>query len=324
MKSIMSVAFAIGIFTAVIAAPGAMAQGFPDRSVVLVVPYPPGGGTDILGRIIAQKFSTLWGVNMIVDNRGGASGLIGGAYVAKAAPDGYTILMAPNSYTISANVQKNMPFDLVAAFAPLGMIATSPLTLAVNAALPAKNVAELVAYAKANPGKLNHGSAGSATAPHLAGELFNIMAGIKIAHVPYRGTGPATAALLSNEVQLSFNPFNSIEGFVRDGRIRVLAVLGSSRHPGLPDVPTVAESGLRGYEVDLWYSLLAPAGTPKDVIAKLNTDLRRTLDAADIKQSLTQKGFTPAHSTPQGLAHVIRNDLARWKGVTDRVRITID
>ncbi len=323
MKSIISVAFAIGIFTTVIAAQGAMAQGFPDRPVVLVVPYPPGGGTDLLGRIIAQKFSTLWGGNMIVENRGGASGIIGAAYVAKAAPDGYTILLAPNSYTISAHVQK-MPFDLVTGFAPIGMIATSPLALAVNAALPVKNVAELVAYAKANPGKLNQGSAGSATAPHLAGELFNIMASVKIVHIPYRGTGPATAAILSNEVQVSFNPFNSIEGFVRDGRIRILAVLGSSRYAGLPDVPTVAESGLRGYEVDLWYALLAPAGTPKDVIAKLNTDLRRTLDASDIKQSLTPKGFIPAHSTPEGLADVIRNDLGRWKLVTDRVPITVD
>lgn len=320
MKSIINVAFAIGT---VIAAQGAMAQGFPERPVLLVVPYPPGGGTDILGRIVAQKYSALWGVNMIVENRGGASGIIGAGYVAKAAPDGYTILLTPNSYTISAHVQK-MPFDLVTAFAPIGMIATSPLALAVNAALPPKTVAELIAYAKANPGKLNQGSAGNATAPHLAGELFNLMAGVKIVHIPYRGSGPATAAIVGNEVQVAFSPYNSIEGFVRDGRLRILAVLGSTRYAALPEVPTVAESGLRGYEVDLWYALLAPAGTPKDVIAKLNTDLRRTLDAADIKQSLPPKGFIPAHSTPEGLAEVIRNDLVRWKGVTDRVPITVD
>ncbi|MBO1076911.1 tripartite tricarboxylate transporter substrate binding protein [Roseomonas marmotae] len=300
------------------------AEEYPTRQVRLVSGFAPGGGTDILGRIVAQKFSDIWRSNMLVENRSGASGSVGAAYAARAAADGYTLLLAPNSYTITPHVQPNPGFDIIKDFAPVGMIATSPLVLAVNPKLPVTNVAELIAYAKAHPRELNQGSAGSATAPHLAGELFNLMAGTTISHVPYRGSGPAVTAQLANEVQLSFGPLNSIEGFVRDGQLRVLAALGAQRYVGLPDIPTVAESGLPGYAVDLWYALLAPAGTPASIVGKLNADLNRILADEPTRRSLFEKGFVAAPGTPAALAEVIRDDFARWKSVTERIEIKLD
>lgn len=302
------------------------ADSYPSRTVKLVSGFAPGGGTDILGRIVAQRFTEMWRgrADMLVENRSGASGSLGAAYAARAPADGYTLVLAPNSYTITPHVQQNPGYDLLTDFTPVGMIATSPLVLAVNPKLPVHDVQELIAYAKANPGKLNQGSAGSATAPHLAGELFNLMAGTSIAHVPYRGSGPAVTAQLANEVQLSFGPLNSIEGFVRDGQLRVLASLGAQRYSGLPDTPTVAESGLPGYAVDLWYALLAPAATPSPVIARLNADLNRMLADEALRRSLLEKGFVAAPGTPEGLAEVMRSDWARWKSVTERVGIRLD
>lgn len=307
------------------AIPAALAaEEYPARPVKLVSGFAPGGGTDILGRIVAQKFSELWRGNMLVENRSGASGSVGAAYAARSAPDGYTLVLAPNSYTITPHVQPNPGFDILKDFAPVGMIATSPLVLAVNPKLPVRTVTELIAYAKAHPRELNQGSAGSATAPHLAGELFNLMAGTTIAHVPYRGSGPAVTAQLANEVQLSFGPLNAIEGFVRDGQLRVIAVLGAERYSGLPQVPTVAESGLPNYAVDLWYALLAPAGTPAPIIAKLNADLNRVLADEALRRSLLEKGFVADPGPPEALAQVIRADFARWKSVTERVEIRLD
>ncbi|MDB5368955.1 MAG: putative exported protein [Roseomonas sp.] len=300
------------------------ADEYPARPVKLISGFAPGGGTDILGRIVAQKFSELWRGNMMVENRSGASGSVGAAFAARAPADGYTVLLAPNSYTITPHVQPNPGFDILKDFAPIGMIATSPLVLAVNPKLPVRSVAELIAYAKAHPTELNQGSAGSATAPHLAGELFNLMAGTRIAHVPYRGSGPAVTAQLANEVQLSFGPLNSIEGFVRGGQLHVLAVLGAHRYEGLPDTPTVAESGLPGYAVDLWYALLAPAGTPEPILVKLNTDLNRVLADEPLRRSLFEKGFVAAPGTPDALTEVIRADFGRWKTVTEQIEIKLD
>lgn len=302
----------------------AQAQPYPNRVVKLVSPFAPGGGTDILGRFIAQKFSDLWKVNMIVENRAGAGGNVGAQSVAKSDPDGYTLLVAVNSHAINPNVYKKVPFDLQADFAPVGMVATSPFVLAVNATLPVKTVPELIAYAKAHPGTLNYGSAGVATAPHLAGELFNLMAGTDMRHVPYQGSGPNVTGLLRGDVQVSPISLNSIEGFTGSGQVRLLAAMGSRRHPGLPDLPTVAEAALPGYEVDLWYALLAPAGTPKDVVAKLSADLKTVLDEEDMRKGLPARGYLPAYSTPEDLADTIRKDLARWKDVTARIGLKID
>jgi tripartite-type tricarboxylate transporter receptor subunit TctC len=317
-RLLASIAIAVGGFSA------AQAQTYPERPVRLVSPFSPGGGTDILGRFIAQKFSEIWGVNMIVENRAGAGGNMGAQSVARSDPDGYTILMAVNSHAINANVYKKIPFDLMHDFAPVGMVATSPFVLVVNATLPVRSVSELIAYAKAHPGELNYGSAGTATAPHLAGELLKLMAGIDMRHVPYQGSGPNVTGLLRGDVQLSPISLNSIEGFIAGGQVRVLAVMGSSRHPGLPDIPTVAESGLPGYGVDLWYALLAPAGTPKTIVEKLSADLKQVLDSKEMQEGLPPRGFLPAYSTPQELADTIQKDLARWKEVTDQIGLKIE
>ena len=301
------------------------AQGdFPARPVRLVSGFAPGGGTDILGRLGGQGFGEIWRGSMIVENRSGASGVVGATYVARAPADGYTLLLMPNSQTITQHVQRNSGFDVQRDLAPVGMIATSPLVLSVHASLPIRSVADLVAYDRANPGRLHHGSAGTATAPHLAGELFNIMAGTRMEHVPYRGSGPAVTAHVANEVGVAFGPLNSIEGFVRGGQLRILTVLGAGRYEGLPDVPTMAESGYPGYEVDLWYALLAPGGTPADIVQRVNADLNRVIGEPGIRAAMIQRGFIPAPGPPEALGAVIATDLARWKAVTDRVEIRLD
>ena len=305
--------------------PSSAEPGYPARVVRMISPYAPGGGTDILGRVIAQKFSASWGnTTMIVENRPGAGGNVGAQSVARSTPDGYTLLMAVNSHAINASVYRKIPFDLVADFAPVGGVATSPFVLVVNSSLPVTSVAELIAYARAHPGKLNYGSAGLATAPHLAGALFNLMAGVTMVHIPYQGSGPNVTALIRDEVQVSAISLNSIEGFLKDGSVRVLAVTGSSRYEGLPEVPTIAESGLPGYEVDLWYALLAPAGTPPDIVAKLSAGLKTALAGDEMKGFLQQRGYQPAYSTPAELAEIIRKDVARWKSVTEQIGLKID
>jgi tripartite-type tricarboxylate transporter receptor subunit TctC len=302
----------------------AQAPSYPDRVVKLISPFAPGGGTDILGRFIAQKFSTVWKNNMIVENRPGAGGNVGAQAVAKSDPDGYTLLMAVNSHAINAHVYRKVPFDLVRDFAPVGMVATSPFVLVVHPSVPVKTVGELIAYAKANPGKLNYGSAGVATAPHLAGELFNLMAGTDMRHVPYQGSGPNVTGLLRGDVQVSAISLNSIEGFLQGEQVRLLAVTSAQRYPRMPDLPTVAESGLKGYEVDLWYALLAPAGTPSAIVAKLNADLKTVLASEEMQTGMPPRGYMPAYSTPEELAAIIQKDLARWKDVTERIGLKID
>ena len=319
-------AFLAGAACALSGAARAQPQPYPSRVVKLVSPFAPGGGTDILGRFVAQKYSDLWGTNMIVENRAGAGGNVGAQSVARSDPDGYTLLVAVNSHAINPNVYRKVPFDLQTDFAPVGMMATSPFVLAVNAtALPAvKSVADLIAYGKANPGMLNYGSAGIGTTVHLAGELFNLMAGTDMKHVPYQGSGPNVTGLLRGDVQVSPISLNSIEGFIAGGQVRVLAAMGSQRHPGLPDLPTVAEAALPGYEVDLWYAMLAPAATPKPIVTRLNADLKTVLAAEDVQKGLPARGYLPTYSTPEELAEVIRKDLARWKDVTARIGLKID
>ena len=303
----------------------AQAQDFPQRSVRMISGFAPGGGTDILARLIAPRFSEGWrGQGMIVENRSGGSGTVGATFTARAPADGHTVVLMPNSQTMLHHVQRNSGFDLPNDLAPVGMIATSPLVLSIRPGLAVANIAELIAMDRANPGRLNHGSASNVTAPHMAGELFNIMTGTRIQHVPYRGSGPAVTALIAGEVDMFFGPYNSVEAFVREGRVKVIASLGAQRYEGLPNIPTVAESGFPGYEVDLWYALLAPTGTPASVVARLNADLNRVISEPNTARALIDRGFFPAPGTPDALAAVIRGDLARWQTVTDAIDIKMD
>lgn len=314
-----------GLVAGVAGAGGAWAQDYPSRAVRLISGFAPGGGTDILARLLAPRFTETWrGTSMIVENRSGGSGTVGATAAARSAADGHTFLLMPNSQTMLHHVQRNTGFDVEHDLAPVGMIATSPLVLSIRPNLPVHNLRELIALDRADPGKLNHGSAGNVTAPHMAGELFNLMAGTRIMHVPYRGSGPAVTALISGEVDMFFGPFNSVEQFVREGRVRVIAALGAQRYNGLPNVPTVAESGFPGYEVDLWYALLAPAGTPTPIVQRVNADLNRIIQEPTTARALIERGFFPAPGTPEALGTVIRADLARWKTVTDRIEIRMD
>ena len=281
------------------------AQSYPNRPIKLVSPFAPGGGTDILGRLIAPKLSELLGGTMIVENRAGAGGNVGAQAVARSEPDGYTLLMGVNSYTINAHLQKNVPFDMKKDFTPIGMVATSPFLVVVNPSVPAQTIQEFVAYAKANPGKLNYGSAGAGTAPHLAGELFKLRAGIDMTHVPYQGSGPNVTGLLRGDVQMSAIAMNSIEGF-----------LGK-----LPNVPTLAESGIPDVNVDLWYAMFAPPALPGNLTTTLNGALKKALTDSDVAASFAKAGYLPAYSTSEQLAAIVSEDLARWKDVIDKAKL---
>ena len=302
---------------------GSAAAAFPDRPVRIVVGFPP-GGSDISARILAQKLQELWGQGVVVENRAGAAGNIGAGFVANAPADGYTILLCVNSYTINTTVYRNLGWDLLRDFAPVGRFATSPMVVVVNPLLPAKNMRELTDYARANPGKLNYGSAGSGTAPHLAGELFAMETGLQMTHVPYKGSAPSVTALLANEVQFSFGALSAFEAFIKDGRLRPLAVTTAARSALAPGMPTVIESGIAGFDADIWYGFLVPAKTPAAITAKLSADLARVLADPDTQAKLKQRGLDPAYLGEQALADLMRRDVARWRTVAERIKLVLD
>jgi tripartite-type tricarboxylate transporter receptor subunit TctC len=301
----------------------AAAQAFPDRPVRLVVGFAP-GGSDISARLVGQKLSELWGQPVVVDNRPGAAGNIGADVVAKAAPDGYTILLLVNSYTINTSVYRNLPWDLLRDFAPIGRYATSPMVVVVNDKMPVKTFAEFVAYAKANRGKVNYGSAGTGTAPHLAGELFAMRSGIEMTHVPYKGSAPSVTALIADEVQVSFGAMSAFDGLVKQGRLRPLAVTTAARFPQLPDVPTVSESGLSGFDVDIWYGLLAPARTPSAIVKKLSDDLARVMADPDLQTKLRERGLEPAFLDSQKTGDLMKRDVGRWREVIGNLKLVLE
>jgi len=279
----------------------------------MIVPYPPGGGTDIVGRIVAQKLSEALGQQVVVDNRGGATGSIGAELVAKSLPDGYTILMgniAPNAINVS--LQPKLPYDPVADFAPVSLVAITPNILVVHPSLPVKTVKELVALARARPGQLNYPSAGVGSSSHLAGELLAILTGIRIVHIPYKGGGPAMIDTISGEMQMMFATMPAAMPHVKSGRVRPVAVTTTQRSPTLPELPTVSETGVKGYEASTWYGVLTPARTPRPVIDRLHGETVRMLAAPDVRERLGSQGFEPAGSTPEEFAAYIKSEIAKW------------
>lgn len=302
---------------------GNAAHAYPDKPVRLVVGFAP-GGSDLSARVVAQKLSQLWEQPVIVDNRAGAAGNIGADLVAKAAPDGYTLLLCVNSYTINASVYRNLTWDLLRDFAPIGRYAASPMVVVVNDKMPVKTLTDLLAYAKANPGRLNYGSAGAGTAPHLAVELFSNKTGVEMTHVPYKGSAPSVTALVADEVQLSFGALSAFDSFIKNGRLRPLAVTTATRFAQLPDVPTVEESGVADFDVDIWYGLLAPAKTPEPLVRKLSEDLSRALADPDTQGKLRRLGVEPDYLGPQQMGELMRRDVSRWRDVADRIRLTLD
>ena len=301
----------------------AAAHAFPDRPVRLVVGFAP-GGSDISARLVGQKLSELWGQPVIIDNRPGAAGNIGADVVAKAVPDGHTILLLVNSYTINTSLYRNLPWDLLRDFAPIGRYATSPMVVVVNDKMPVKNFAEFVAYAKANAGKINYGSAGTGTAPHLAGELFALSSGIDMTHIPYKGSGPSVTALVADEVQVSFGAMSAFDGLVQQGRLKPLAVTTATRFSRLPNVPTVAESGVAGFDVDIWYGLLAPAKTPPAIVKKISDDLARVMTDPDLLSKLKDRGLEPAYLDNVKTGQLLKQDVQRWRDIISKLKLSLD
>jgi len=311
---------------ALLGAPSALAQApFPTKPVRLVVPFPAGGTTDILARAAAQKLSETLGQQVIVDNRPGAGGNIGAELVAKAQADGYTLLMGTvGTHAINPSLYAKMPYDHVKDFAPVILVAGVPNVLVVNPDLPFKTVADVVAYAKANPGKLNFASSGSGTSIHLSGELFKVMAGVQMTHVPYKGSAPALTDLIGGQVQLMFDNLPSALPQIKGGKLRAVAVTSTTRAAALPDVPTVAESGLPGFESSSWFGILAPAGTPKDIIAKINTDVQKWLSTPEAKEKLLGQGAIAAGGSPDDFAKHIQAETAKWAKVVKESGAKVD
>jgi len=295
------------------------------KPIRIVVPFPPGGATDILARDVAQKLTEAWGQQVIVDNRPGAGGNIGSELVAHSAPDGYTLEMGTvGTHAINASLYAKMPYDHVKDFAPVILVAGVPNVLVVNNAVPANSVAELIAYAKANPGKLNFASSGNGTSIHLSGELFKVMAGVQMTHIPYKGSAPALQDLLGGQVQLMFDNLPPSLPQIKAGKVRALAVTSLTRAPALPDVPTIAESGLPGFEASSWFGILAPAGTPPAIVAKLNAEIAKWLATPEAKEKLAKQGANAAGGTPEDFAKHIAAETAKWAKVVKDSGAKID
>jgi tripartite-type tricarboxylate transporter receptor subunit TctC len=291
----------------------ARAQTYPNRNITLVVPFPPGGSTSIVGRVVADKMSQLLGQSIVVDNRGGAGGTVGTKAVAKSEPDGYTLLAGyTGTLAIGPSLYRNVGYDPRKDFAPIGSIGCSPSSLVVHPSFAVKSVAELIAYAKANPGKVNFGSAGVGTVGHITGEYFAHATGIHIVHIPYKGTGPALSDLLGGHIPMSFSPIATTSGNVKAGLLRGLAVTSVHRNTLLPDVPTMIEAGIPGFDASLCYGLLAPAGAPRAVIDRLNKALREALASDEVKKQLELDGTEITPGTPEQYADFIDKDEKKW------------
>jgi tripartite-type tricarboxylate transporter receptor subunit TctC len=291
----------------------AEAQDFPNRTITLVIPFAPGGINSIVGRVIADKMSQLLGQSIVVDNRPGAGGTVGTKYVAKCDPDGYTLLLGyTGTLAIGPSLYRNVGYDPRKDFAPIGMIGNTPSSLVVHPSFPAHTVAELIAYAKANPGKVNFGSGGTGSVNHITGEYFARAAGITLVHIPYKGAGPALTDLLGGHISMALASIPVTDPNVASGLLRALAVTGKTRSGLMPDVPTLAESGMPGFEASLYYGLVAPAGTPRPVIDKLNSELRAALGSDEVKKQLGLDGTEITPGTPEDYADFIDKDEKKW------------
>ena len=306
------------------AAPAALAQKFPDKPIRFIVPFPPGGGNDILARAIAPKMGEFLGQPVVIDNRAGAGGNIGTDLAAKSAPDGYTIVIASNQVTINPWLYAKLPFDIEKDFVAVAQAASVPMVLAVHPSVPANTLKEFIALAKASPGKFNHGTPGNGTPQHIAFEVFNHAAGVQVTHIAYKGTGPAIADLIGGQVQSAIGTMASLEQHVKAGKLRALGVTTPKRSPAMPNVPTVAEAGLPGFEVPLWYSILAPAGTPKEIVARLSSEVARALAVPETRERLTAQGFDVNYLNPEQMSDLIRNDIARWQKSIKDIGLKLD
>ena len=320
-----SIASAVVLGAGLLGGTSALAQAYPTKPVTIIVPFAAGGTTDILARIIGQALTAELGQSVVVDNRAGAGGNIGGQAAAKATPDGHTLFMGTvGTHAINASLYKKMPFDPVKDFAPLTRVANVPNLLVANPAQPYKSVKDLIAYAKANPGKVNFGSSGNGSSIHLSGELFKSLAKVDMQHVPYKGSAPAVTDLLGNQIGIMFDNMPSAIQHVRSGKLVPLAVTTAKRSPELPNVPTIAEAGVPGYEATSWFGMFAPAGTPAPVLAKLNAAIVKLLAQPDVKKKINEQGAEVYSETPEQFAAFIQAESVKWGKVVKESGASLD
>ena len=306
-------------------APSVLAQAnYPDRPIRVIVPFAPGGGADITARFVSARLSDRFGQPAVIDNRTGASGNIAADMVAKAAPDGYTLLLVFSSHAQGAQLFTKLSYDIIRDFAPISMVSETPPVLVLHPSVPAKTVRELIAYAKDNPGKLNYGTSGPGTPPHLETELFNSMAGIRMTHVPYKGSAQYILAQLGNEIQVSFTSIVTIIPHWKSGRLQLLASGGTKRSQVLPDIPTIAEAGLPGYEAYIWYGFMAPAKTPRPIVEKLHKEIAAIARSAEARQNFLAQGNDPVGNTPAEFAAFIKLEAEKWGAIGKRLGIKLE
>ena len=309
---------------AMLLAGAAFAQNYPHKSIRFIVPWPPGGGADVLSRIVSPKLGEALGQQVVIDNRGGAAGNIGAEMAAKSPPDGYTIVFAyAGTHAINPSIYSKLPFK-ESDFAPIIWTAQVPQVLVVHPSLPVKTVKDVIALAKAKPDQLSYGSSGSGAMNHLTGALFTMMTNTKITHVPYKGGGPAAIALLSGEISMIFGEPATVVQQIKAGRVRAVAVTSAKRALALPDLVTIAESGVPGYEVTSWNAILAPAGTQKEIVARLNSEFNKLIAAPDMKQRMIDNGFEPVGGTPEQAGEKIHSEIQKWAPVVKAAGIKVD
>jgi tripartite-type tricarboxylate transporter receptor subunit TctC len=309
---------------AITATGGADAQAWPNKPITLVVPFPPGGTTDVLARTLGEKLSQSLGQPVIVESKPGAGATIGADYVAKSRPDGYTLLVGAVHHTIATSVYKKLPYDFQKDLAPITTVAMVPNVLVVNADNPAKSVADLIAQLKAQPGKASYGSNGNGTAQHLIGTSFEIITGTKILHVPYKGSGPLTTDLLGGQITMSFDTITPVLPHIKAGKLRALAVTTLNRSPALPDVPTLDEAGLKGFNIGTWFGVLAPAATPKDIQAKLNAEMVKVIQSADFKKRMAEIGAEPIGNSQEQMARQIKDETEKFAALVKEANLTVE
>ncbi len=309
------------------AAAGAMAQtaaSYPSRPIKIVVPFAPGGATDTLARLLGQRLTTAWGQPVIVENKAGAGATVGADMVAKSPADGYTLLMGAAHHTIAQNVYAKLPYHIGRDFAPVSIVAMVPNMVVVNANVPAKSIQEFIALSKSQPGKLNYGSAGAGTAHHLIGEMFKLRAGVNIVHVPYKGSSPAVADLISGQIDLMFDTVTSGLPQVKAGKTRALAVTTAKRSSAMPDVPSLAETVLPGFDVGTWFGILVPVATPPDIVAKLNAEIVKIVNAPDVRKQLLEMGSEPVGNTSAQMASQIKAELEAFESLAKQIKLSVE
>jgi tripartite-type tricarboxylate transporter receptor subunit TctC len=299
-------------------------QSYPSRTITIIAPFSPGTGIDILARTCGQKLSERWGISVVVDNKPGASGNIGTELAARAAGDGYTLMMTATTFVLNPALSKNANYDPLRSFVPVSLVATGVLSFAVSANTPAATVAEFVALAKSKPGKLNYASSGNGTPQHLTMELFKLTAGVDLTHVPYKGAAEATRDLAGGYVDAMILPVHTVAPLVHAGKVRLLAVLNDERSPVFPAVPTLKEAGYLEVESSVWYGLMAPASTPPDIVRKLNAEINAILALPDVREILARQGLSPAGGEPERLSRLVGAELERWRGVIAQAKIRAD